>query len=92
MVYMSHDIKSIKVKRYHAGNGRFSKQYFRSAIEDANHTITFRGVGYNNQNYITKRKIQTITLGYRTLILHAKIYCLEEITTILWPYARKAFL
>ena len=49
-----------------------------SAIEDANQTIKFCGVGYQHQNAIVERKIQTITL-----LLHAKIYWPEEITTML---------
>ena len=39
-----------------------------------------------------ERKIQTLTLGAITLILHEKIYWPEEITKILWPYALKDFL
>ena len=53
--------------------------------------MKFCGVGYYCQNDIFERKIQTLTLGVRTLIIHAKIYCPYEITTILWPYAVKAF-
>ena len=62
----------VKVKIYHADNGQFSEQPFRSSIEDANQTITFCGVGYHHQNAIFEIKIQTITLGYTTLPLHAK--------------------
>ena len=42
-------------------------------------------------NATTEIKIQTITLGSRTLLLHTKIYFPEEITTILWPSELKAF-
>ena len=34
----------VKIKRYHADNGIFSKQSFRSEIEDANQNITFVGL------------------------------------------------
>ena len=34
----------VKIKRNHTGNGIFSDQPFRSAIEDSNQTITFCGV------------------------------------------------
>ena len=64
------DTFGVKIKGYHADNGRFSKQAFRSEIEDTNQNITFCGVGYHHQNAIFERKIQTLTLGYRTLILH----------------------
>ena len=63
-----------KIHRYHAYYGIFSKQPFRSAIEDFNRTITSFGVGYNNQNATVERNVQTITLGDRTLIPLAKIY------------------
>ena len=72
-------------------NGRFSKQYFRSEIEDANQNITFCGVGSHHQNENFKRKIQTITLGARKLLLHTKIYWPEAITIMLCPHALKAF-
>ena len=34
----------VKVNRYHEGNGLFSKQPFRSAIEDSKQTIKVCGV------------------------------------------------
>ena len=46
----------VKNHRYHANNGRFSEQPFRSEIEDFNQTITFCGVGSHHQNAIVKRK------------------------------------
>ena len=36
--------------------------------------------------------VQTITIGDITLLLHAKLYCPDAITTILWPYVLKAFV
>ena len=81
----------IRIKRYHAYNGRFSEQPFRSSIEDSNQTIKFYGVGSHHQNAIVERKIQNLTLGSKTLLLHAKIYCPEEITTMLWSYSLKDF-
>ena len=65
------DTFGVKVKIYHADNGQFSEQPFRSSIEDANQTITFCGVGYHHQNAIFEIKIQTITLGDTTFLLHA---------------------
>ena len=80
----------VKIKIYHADNGRFSKQALRSKIEDANQTITFCGVGSHHQNTIVERKIQTLTLGASTLLPHTKIYLPEEIIEILWLYALMA--
>ena len=44
------------MKRYHADNGIFSEQPFRSANEDDNQTMTFCEVGNHHQNVIIKRK------------------------------------
>ena len=57
-----------------------------SEIEDANQTITLFWVGSHHQNSIIERKNQTITLGAITMIIHAKMYWPEKITTILWNY------
>ena len=81
----------VKNNRYHEKNWRFSEQPFRSAIEDSNQTITFCGVGSYHPNEKFERRIQTLTLGVRTLLLYATIYWPEEITTMLWPYSLKAF-
>ena len=62
----------VKINIYHADNGIFSEQSFRSEIEDANHTITFCVVGYHHQNVTVERKIQTLTLESRILLLYAK--------------------
>ena len=37
------------------------------------------------------KKNQTLTIGYRTLIIHTKKYLPESITTMLWIYAPKDF-
>ena len=79
----------VKTHRYHADNGRFSEQHFRSAIKDSNQTIKFYGVGSHHQNDIVERNIQTLTLGDRKLLLHEKRYWPEAITTMLWPYEMK---
>ena len=68
------DTFGVKIKRCHVDNGRFSKQAFRSEIEDTNQNITFCGVGYHHQHEIFERKIQTLTLGSRKLLLHTEIY------------------
>ena len=62
----------IKIKRYHADNGRFSKQPLISAIEDPNHTITFCGVVSHHQSAIVRRKVQALTLVSRTLLINTK--------------------
>ena len=85
------DTFGVKINRYHSDHGNFSEKPFRSAIEDANQTITFLGVGSHHENVIFERKNQTITLGSRRLFLHTKRYWPEAITAMLLPYALKAF-
>ena len=51
-------------------------------IQDANHNITFCGVGSNHQNAIFGIKIQTLTLGSRTLLLNTNGYWSEAITIV----------
>ena len=81
----------VKINRYYVDNGIFSAQPFISSIEDANQAIIFCEVGYHHQNAMAERKIQTIALRARTLLLHENIYWPEAITTILWTYALNDF-
>ena len=46
----------VKIKIYHADNGIFDEQPFRSSIEDSNQTITFFGVRSHHQNFIVEKK------------------------------------
>jgi hypothetical protein len=79
----------ITAKAYHADNGRFADQGFRDDCNLSNQVITFCGVGSHHQNGIAERKIKELTLGGRTLLLHAKRMLPEYISTILWPFALK---
>ena len=81
----------VKSKAYHADNDRFADKGFRDDCTSSNQTITFCGVGSHHQNGIAERKIKDITLGGRTLLLHAKRMFPEYISTILWPFAVKCY-
>jgi hypothetical protein len=48
-------------------------------------------MGSHHQNGIAEQKINDITLGGRTLLLHAKRMLPEHISTILWPFAVKCY-
>jgi hypothetical protein len=86
-----HFLSSIGVtaKTYHADNGRFADQGFQDDCNLSNQVITFCGVGSHHQHGITKCKIKELTLGARTLLLHAKWMLPEYVSTILWPFALK---
>jgi hypothetical protein len=81
----------VVVHGYHADNGRFADKGFRDDCTSNNQTISFCAVGAHHQNGIAERKIKDLTLGARTLLLHAKRMLPEYITTILWPFALKCF-
>jgi hypothetical protein len=81
----------IESKAYHADNGCFADKVFRDDCTSSNQTITFCGIGSHHQNGIAERKIKDITLGGRTLLLHAKHMFPEYISTILWPFAVKCY-
>jgi hypothetical protein len=80
-----HFLSSIGVmaKAYHADIGRFADQGFRDDCNLSNQVVTYCGVGSHHQNGIAERKIKELTLGARTLLLHAKQMLPEYISTIL---------
>ena len=80
----------VKIKSYHADNGRFAEKCFRDEVEKCNQKISFCGVGAHHQNGIIERHIGLLTTSTRTLLLHAKRHWPEAISTILWPFAWKA--
>ena len=74
---------------YHAENiGLFGKPY-RGAVKEDNRTTNLCGFGSHHQNEIADCKIQTLMLGYRTFLLHAKHYWPEVITMLLWTHTLK---
>ena len=81
----------VSTSAYHADNGRFADKGFRDDCDANNQSITFCGVGAHHQNGIAERKIKSLTLGGRTLLLHAKRMFPEYISTILWPFTIKCF-
>ncbi len=82
-------VRGIKVKAYHADNGRFAEPAFVQECKRCHQDLTFCGVGAHHQNGISERKIKDVTLISRTLLLHAIRYWPEYITIMLWPFAAK---
>ncbi len=81
----------VESKAYYADNGRFADKGFRDGCTSSTQTIAFCGVGSHCQNGIDERKIKDITLGGRTLLLHAKRMFPEYISTFLCPFAVKCY-
>ncbi len=80
----------VDIAHYHADNGRFAEVLFRQEVDMCGQKITYCGVGAHHQNGIVERAIQDATFDARTLLLHAKRYWPEMISTALWPLAIKA--
>ena len=76
-----------KIKSWHADNGRYAEKDFKEAVNFADQTITFCGVGAHHQNGIAEAAIKKDTQQARVLLLHAKRYWPAVITTMLWPLA-----
>ena len=75
------------IERWHADNGRYAEVDFKQAVKDLEQSIKYCGVGAHHQNGIAEAAIKRLTLRARTLLLHAKRFWPEAITTMLWPYA-----
>ena len=51
----------VRILHYHADNGRFADNAFKSACEQANQQLTFCGVNAHFQNGIAERAIRDLT-------------------------------
>ena len=79
----------VTIRQYNADNGSFAKKAFRATVDDATQSISYCGVGAHHQNGIAENHIKQLTLTSRTLLLHAKRFWPEAITTMIWPFALK---
>jgi hypothetical protein len=78
---------SVKIKHYHADNGRFAKTDFMAHVAKSGQTISFCGVNPHFQNGRAERRIQTLQDLGRTQLLHAIARWLVAISHHLWPFA-----
>jgi len=77
----------VKVKHYHADNGRFADHVFMKAVAHCGQTISFCGVNAHFQNGVAEKRIRDLKDTARTMLIHANRRWPEAITTNLWPYA-----
>jgi hypothetical protein len=77
----------VRVKHYHADNGRFAENLFRAACDKKNQTQSFCGVNAHWQNGLAERHIRVHQEMARTMLLHAKRRWPKAVETYLWPYA-----
>jgi hypothetical protein len=77
----------VEIMAYHAGNGRFADNLFKSHVETCRQKLTFCGVDAHHQNGIAERRIRDITESAQTMLLHAIHRWPKGINAHLWPYA-----
>ena len=67
-------VRGIKVKHYHADNGRFAKPAWVNECKRCHQDLIFFGVGAHHQNGIAEHAIKDVTLISRTILLHPMRY------------------
>ena len=60
-------VRGVKVKHYHADNGRFDEPEWINECKRCKQDLKFCGVGAHHQNGISERKIKDVTIISRTL-------------------------
>ena len=77
----------VKVKQYHADNGRFAENAFINDARRQGQTITYCGVNAHFQNGIAEKRIRDLQDSARTMMLHATARWPKVMSPHLWPYA-----
>ena len=65
----------VTIHNYHAGNGLFDTFKFKAKVETSNQTMSFCWVNTHNQNGKAENRVKDVTIGTRTLLLHAAHIC-----------------
>jgi hypothetical protein len=76
----AHDC-GVRIKHYHAGNGRFVDNMWKNALEEDNQGITYCGVNAHWQNGVAEPMIQDLKEQARTMLLHAEHHWPEATST-----------
>jgi hypothetical protein len=79
--------RGVKIKRYHADNGRFADNGFIESCKAENQRITYCGVNAHFQNGIAEKRIRDLQEATRTSILFAMHKWPKMVNINLWPYA-----
>ena len=77
----------VTIYHYHADNGRFADNAFKSACEVSHQRLTFCGVNAHFQNGIAERAIRDLQEVARKQLLHARHRWPAAVHLALWPYA-----
>lgn len=79
----------VTITHYHADNGRFADNAFRSHVSQSGQTITFCGVNAHWQNGIAEKAIKDIKTTSRTILFHSIDRWSGVNSLFLWPYAMR---
>ena len=77
----------IRVRHYHADNGRFADNLFKEAVRRKSQTLSFCGVNAHWQNGVAEKRIRDLQDLARTMMIHANRRWPEAVSVNLWPYA-----
>lgn len=79
--------RNVKVRHYHADNGRFQDKLFVADLHACRQTISFCGVNAHFQNGIAEKRIRDLQEKGRKMLIHAIDRWPKAVTVHLWPYA-----
>ena len=85
----SSEQRGVKIKHYHADNGRFADNAFIQDCKTQGQSISYCGVNAHFQNGIAERRIRDLQEQTRTSMLYAMNKCRKMILICLWPYAMR---
>jgi hypothetical protein len=83
------DTFGVKIRQYHADNGRFQDVDFKKDCENKGQILSFCGVNAHFQNGWAEKNIWDLQDATRTSLLHAIKKWPSAITIHLWPYAMR---
>lgn len=75
----------IKIRHYHADNGRCADNAFLNNVAISGQTIFFCGVNAHFQNGIAEKMIRDLQESMRKQLLHAKACWPKAAELFLWP-------
>ena len=65
----------VTIHHYHADNGLFDTFKFKAKVATSNQAMSFCGVNTHHQNGKAENRVKDVTIGTRTLLLHAAHRC-----------------
>ena len=80
-------VQGVKVKHYHADNGRFADKGFVNQVNKYKQSITYCMVNAPFQNRMAEKRIRALQDQTTTMLMHAESKWPDVISANLWPDA-----